>query len=164
MKVRETIGARIVMLRKAAELNQVKCAEKAGIDPSHLSRVERGLVTLGERAAKKLARALSVKPTVLTYGTIKVDSETVVICPNKRCAEGSSKSARRNRGSRELIHWFCAICGSFLIDKCLSCGRIIEEGYEASNCVACGELLISSDGPVPLPKELIAERYQGAGC
>jgi len=54
----KTIGQRIRELRLARKMTQVKLAKKAGLDFTYLSKIENAKVTFGERAIKKISRAL----------------------------------------------------------------------------------------------------------
>jgi transcriptional regulator with XRE-family HTH domain len=59
------VGSTIATLRDVRGLTQVDLAAKAGIDRSHLAKIETGVVTPGLITLAKIARALRVKSSQL---------------------------------------------------------------------------------------------------
>ena len=57
---RERLGLRIRSLREAAGLNQVQLAELAGIQSSHLSRIEAGKYAVTLETIQAIAEALQM--------------------------------------------------------------------------------------------------------
>ncbi len=58
----ETRGAR---LREARDLTQEERADRAGLHPNYIGRIERGESNVGVKALFKLARGLGVSPAAL---------------------------------------------------------------------------------------------------
>ncbi len=54
--------------REARELTQEKLAEKAGLDPTYISGIERGLRNPGIKNVAKLAKALGLSTAELCKG------------------------------------------------------------------------------------------------
>ena len=54
--------------REAKELTQEKLAEKAGLDPTYISGIERGLRNPGIKNVARLARALGLTTAELCRG------------------------------------------------------------------------------------------------
>ena len=59
---------RNVRRREARELTQEKLAEKAGLDPTYISGIERGLRNPGIKNVARLARALGLTTAELCKG------------------------------------------------------------------------------------------------
>jgi transcriptional regulator with XRE-family HTH domain len=59
------VGRRIAELRAARGITQQMLADLAGIERSHLARLESGEREAGLRMLEKVANALSVKPSSL---------------------------------------------------------------------------------------------------
>lgn len=57
---RERLGVRIRSLREAAGMNQVQLAELAGIQSSHLSRIEAGKYAVTFETIQTIAEALNM--------------------------------------------------------------------------------------------------------
>ena len=57
---RERLGLRIRSLREAAGMNQVQLAELAGIQSSHLSRIEAGKYAVTFETVQAIAEALGM--------------------------------------------------------------------------------------------------------
>jgi len=66
-----SIGARIRGFRKARGLTQEKIAEKAGVEPSNLSHIERGATKVSLPTLLKIANALDVSLDDLVYDSLK---------------------------------------------------------------------------------------------
>ncbi len=62
------LGLNIRHAREARELTQEKLAEKAGLDPTYISGIERGLRNPGIRNVVRLARALGLTTSELLKG------------------------------------------------------------------------------------------------
>lgn len=63
------LGAAVARVRKAKRLTQVQLAQRANIDPQHLSRIERGLISSpGIETMHALAAALGVSVEALSGG------------------------------------------------------------------------------------------------
>jgi transcriptional regulator with XRE-family HTH domain len=62
------VGTTIASLRSVRELTQASLAKKAGIDRSHLAKIEIGQVSPGLPTLAKIAKALRVKPSQLIRG------------------------------------------------------------------------------------------------
>lgn len=71
--LQRTMAERIKALRLSAGLTQEQLAEKAGIGPEHLSRLERGVTVPSLEAVVDLAVALGVEP-VDVLGRLKGDA------------------------------------------------------------------------------------------
>ena len=63
-----TLGLNVRQRREARELTQEKLAEKAGLDPTYISGIERGLRNPGIKNVAKLAKALSLTTSDLCKG------------------------------------------------------------------------------------------------
>ena len=57
---RERLGLRIRSLREAAGMNQVQLAELAGMQPSHISRIEAGKYAVTFETVQAIAEALGM--------------------------------------------------------------------------------------------------------
>ena len=71
MPKRDTVLAALgqnVRRREARELTQEKLAEKAGLDPTYISGIERGLRNPGIKNVARLARALGFSTAELCKG------------------------------------------------------------------------------------------------
>ena len=71
MPKRDTVLAALgqnVRRREARELTQEKLAEKAGLDPTYISGIERGLRNPGIKNVVRLARALGFTTAELCKG------------------------------------------------------------------------------------------------
>ena len=67
MTVTENVlGQRVRALRLQHALTQTELAERAGVSPAAVLRLERGTHQARPSTIRKLARALGVKPTELT--------------------------------------------------------------------------------------------------
>jgi transcriptional regulator with XRE-family HTH domain len=64
-----TVGETIRTLRDVQGLTQIELAVAAGIDRSHLARIETGVVSPGLVTLAKVARALKVKSSQLLQAT-----------------------------------------------------------------------------------------------
>ncbi len=65
------LGQSVRQRREARELTQEKLAEKAGLDPTYISGIERGLIPLsgtGIKNVAKLAKALGFTTAELCKG------------------------------------------------------------------------------------------------
>jgi transcriptional regulator with XRE-family HTH domain len=62
------LGQNVRRRREARELTQEKLAEKAGLDPTYISGIERGLRNPGIKNVAKLARALGFTTAELCQG------------------------------------------------------------------------------------------------
>lgn len=63
-----TLGLNVRRQREAKELTQEKLAERAGIDPTYISGIERGLRNPGIKNVARLARALGLTTAELCKG------------------------------------------------------------------------------------------------
>lgn len=63
-----SLGLNVRRRREARELTQEKLAEKAGLDPTYISGIERGLRNPGIKNVAKLARALGLTTAELCKG------------------------------------------------------------------------------------------------
>jgi transcriptional regulator with XRE-family HTH domain len=59
---RDIIGAAILKYRKKAGFSQEALAEKAGIHPNYMGRIERGECAATVEILLRLAKALNVRP------------------------------------------------------------------------------------------------------
>jgi transcriptional regulator with XRE-family HTH domain len=66
--VLSVFGSNIRRQREAKELTQEKLAERAGLDPTYISGIERGLRNPGIQNVAKIAKALSVSTSELCRG------------------------------------------------------------------------------------------------
>ena len=62
------LGQNVRRRREARELTQEKLAEKAGLDPTYISGIERGLRNPGIKNVARLARALGFSTADLCKG------------------------------------------------------------------------------------------------
>jgi len=62
------LGQSVRQRREARELTQEKLAEKAGLDPTYISGIERGLRNPGIKNVAKLAKALGFTTAELCKG------------------------------------------------------------------------------------------------
>ncbi len=62
------LGQNVRQRREARELTQEKLAEKAGLDPTYISGIERGLRNPGIRNVARLAKALGLTTARLCEG------------------------------------------------------------------------------------------------
>lgn len=62
------LGQNVRRRREARELTQEKLAEKAGLDPTYISGIERGLRNPGIKNVAKLAKALGFTTAELCKG------------------------------------------------------------------------------------------------
>ena len=63
-----TLGLNVRRQREAKEITQEKLAEKAGLDPTYISGIERGLRNPGIQNVAKLAKALGLTTVELCQG------------------------------------------------------------------------------------------------
>jgi len=62
------LGHNVRQSREAKELTQEKLAEKAGLDPTYISGIERGLRNPGIKNVARLAKALGLTTAELCRG------------------------------------------------------------------------------------------------
>ncbi len=62
------LGLNLRKQRETRELTQEKLAEKAGLDPTYISGIERGLRNPGIKNVAKLAKALGITTAELCKG------------------------------------------------------------------------------------------------
>ncbi len=62
------LGQNVRRRREARELTQEKLAEKAGLDPTYISGIERGLRNPGIKNVARLAKALGLSTAELCKG------------------------------------------------------------------------------------------------
>ena len=62
------LGQSVRRRREARELTQEKLAEKAGLDPTYISGIERGLRNPGIKNVARLAKALGLTTAELCKG------------------------------------------------------------------------------------------------
>lgn len=62
------LGQNVRRAREAKEFTQEKLAEKAGLDPTYISGIERGLRNPGIKNVARLARALDITTAELCRG------------------------------------------------------------------------------------------------
>ncbi len=63
-----TLGLNVRRQREAKELTQEKLAERAGLDPTYISGIERGLRNPGIKNVAKLVKALGLTTAELCKG------------------------------------------------------------------------------------------------
>lgn len=61
MQTRETFGRQIMVARKMKKLSQIELAERAGITPGNMSRIESGKYSTGLDLLLKIAHALEME-------------------------------------------------------------------------------------------------------
>lgn len=64
-QIKELLGHTIKQLRLEKSLSQEKLAEKAGLDRSYISEIERGIKAATVITIVKLAQGLDIKPSSL---------------------------------------------------------------------------------------------------
>ena len=62
---RERIGQRISILRKATGWSQIQLAERAGLQPSHISRIEAGKYAVTFETVQAIAEALGMTVDII---------------------------------------------------------------------------------------------------
>jgi transcriptional regulator with XRE-family HTH domain len=62
------LGQNVRRRREARELTQEKLAERAGLDPTYISGIERGLRNPGIKNVARLAKALGLTTSALCEG------------------------------------------------------------------------------------------------
>jgi transcriptional regulator with XRE-family HTH domain len=62
------LGLNVRHQREAKELTQEELAEKAGLDPTHIRGIERGLRNLGIKNVARLARVIGLTTAGLCKG------------------------------------------------------------------------------------------------
>lgn len=62
------LGRNVRQAREAKEFTQEKLAEKAGLDPTYISGIERGLRNPGIKNVARLAKALGLTTAELCQG------------------------------------------------------------------------------------------------
>lgn len=67
-KILSALGLNVRQRREAREFTQEKLAEKAGLDATYLSGIERGLRNPGIKNVAKLAKALGLTTAELCQG------------------------------------------------------------------------------------------------
>ncbi len=67
-KVLAALGQNVRTRRETRELTQEKLAEKAGLDPTYISGIERGLRNPGIKNVARLAKALGFTTAELCQG------------------------------------------------------------------------------------------------
>ena len=67
-KVLDALGQNVRTRREVRELTQEKLAEKAGLDPTCISGIERGLRNPGIKNVARLAKALGLSTAELCQG------------------------------------------------------------------------------------------------
>ena len=65
---KKIIGARIQEQRKALDLTQAEAAERAGLDTTYWSQIERGVRIMSVESLFKIATVLKVRPGELLDG------------------------------------------------------------------------------------------------
>jgi len=75
---KEAIGARIQRQRKALDLTQAQAAERAGLDTTYWSQVERGVRITSVESMFKIAEALKVKPGLLLDGEVPAEDDPLL--------------------------------------------------------------------------------------
>ena len=160
-KMPETLGGRIIQFRRRAKMSQAHLAGEAGVDAGYLSRIERTQVYPSNDVLAKLAQTLDVEADELKEETVYFDSDSTAICPNFNCTLAGEKpdswtpySVKRVTSSGE-VNWFCPHCGSFLIDRCPSCGRAIQD-MRTRYCAGCGKDLVTHD-PMEPPEKILSD-------
>ena len=73
--VKKEFGKRVRLLRKTRRMTQVQLAKKAGIHPTFLSSVERGVTNVSLESIESIARALQVHPGKL-FPESEIDEKT----------------------------------------------------------------------------------------
>ncbi len=63
-----SLGLNVRKAREAKDLTQEKLAEKAALDPTYISGIERGLRNPGIKNVVRLAKALGLTTSELTKG------------------------------------------------------------------------------------------------
>ena len=74
----ETIGSKVQVARKMLNYSQEKLGDKAGVTQQHLSRIENDKVRPTIDTLLKLAKALNVSITTLTYSEMFVLEEKCI--------------------------------------------------------------------------------------
>lgn len=64
-QTRERIGQRIAILRKATGWSQIQLAERAGLQPSHISRIEAGKYAVTCETVQAIAEALGMTVDII---------------------------------------------------------------------------------------------------
>ncbi len=64
-EVRQRIGMRVAALRKNAGLSQEQLSEKAGLQRTHISRIEKGRYSLNIETLQAIAEALGMTVDII---------------------------------------------------------------------------------------------------
>lgn len=91
------LGRRIRELRLSAGMSQETLAEKAGISPNTVSRIEGGLTEMYVETFRKLAQALGADAGGLLCREDKPDSR------DRHIKSILSRMSRMEKGSRQLL-------------------------------------------------------------
>ena len=75
------LGQNVRQRREARELTQEKLAEKAGLGPTYISGIERGLRNPGIRNVARLAKALGLTTDRLREGVRRVSGSALPVVP-----------------------------------------------------------------------------------
>ena len=64
-EIRQRIGMRVAVLRKFAGLSQEQLSEKAGLQRTHVSRIEKGRYSLNIETLQAIAEALDLTVDII---------------------------------------------------------------------------------------------------
>ena len=101
MNIREEIGSRLRALREAKGLTTRELAELAGLDHSHIAKIERGAYNLRVDTLHKVATALGATINIISYIPLDRFIEEVKIvyqdlnCTDTECLEEAIAIAER---------------------------------------------------------------------
>jgi len=101
-KIYRQIGQRIRELRKRSDLTQFQVAERAGITPDYLGRIERGHGAVTLETLDRIASALSVPIRQL------LDLEEIATASREEILK-SVQSLLRKKGPEELRRIFAVL-------------------------------------------------------
>jgi transcriptional regulator with XRE-family HTH domain len=103
-------GARLRQLRQERQVTMKGLARQLGVDPSFLSRIERGVVAAPEQLVRELSKALGAveDPLLLLAGHLPPDVEAILLAQPERSIEllrehlGPKRARLRRAASAEV--------------------------------------------------------------
>jgi DNA-binding XRE family transcriptional regulator len=133
----ETLANYVRRVRTSLSLSQKELAEKAGIHPQSIGKIERGQTTrLKQKPKQGLAIALSIPIEYLDAACKGIAMEAIValkFCPHCWTPGNLPDSLWTYPRAR-----YCFACGNELCDRCPSCNTLIES-LKFRFCPYCGQ-------------------------
>ena len=98
--VRQRIGQRIKVLRTMAELSQEQLAERAGLQRTHVGRIEAGKYAVTLEVVQAIAEALGMTVDIIDPGLqnfVRVPEGAVIVRHQKGTMKGTLGDALENK-------------------------------------------------------------------